>query len=149
VIVYGLRAGWTLEEIISHEDIKKNTFKAVLKRKIGKLFATRGSADVLITRRKVYKKLSDCMWTFLASTLQELITWNPWGRPKPTLGQKLNIFRTTVRKDVAGGLEIQILCYEERSIYVRAFTGKEEDSGLAQEVPLGGVGEEGLASQLT
>jgi hypothetical protein len=54
-----------------------------------------------------------------------------------------------VRKDVAGGLERQILCYEERSIYVRAFTGKEEVAGLAQEVPLGGVGEEGLASQLT
>jgi hypothetical protein len=104
---------------------------------------------VLIARRKVYKRLSDCMWTFLASTLQELITRDPWGRPKPTLGQKLNIFRTTVRKDVAGGLDKQILCYEERSIYVRAFTGKEEVAGLAQEVPLGGVGEEGLASQLT
>ncbi len=74
VIVYGLRAGWTLKEIISHEDIKKNTFKAVLKRKIGELFATGGSADVLIARRKVYKMLSDCMWTFRASTLQELIT---------------------------------------------------------------------------
>jgi hypothetical protein len=54
VIVYGLRAGWTLKEIISHEDIKKNTFKAVLKRKIGELFATGGSADVLIAKRKVY-----------------------------------------------------------------------------------------------
>ena len=52
-----------------------------------------------------------------------------------------------MRKDLAGGLERQILCYEERSIYVGASTGKEEDAGLAQEVPLGG--EEGLASQLT
>ncbi len=74
MIVYGLRAGWTLKEIISHEDIKKNTFKAVLKRKIGELLAIGGSADVLIARRKVYKRLSDFMWTFLASTLQELIT---------------------------------------------------------------------------
>ncbi len=81
MIVYGLRAGWTLKEIISHEDTKKNTFKAVLKRKIGELFATVGSADVLIARRKVYKRLSDCMWTFLASTLRELITRDPWGRP--------------------------------------------------------------------
>jgi len=80
MIVYGLRAGWTLKEIISH-NIKKNTFKAVLKRKIGELIATGGSADVLIARRKVYKRLSDCMWTFLASTLRELITRDPWGRP--------------------------------------------------------------------
>jgi hypothetical protein len=28
----------------------------------------------------------------------------------------MNISRTTVRKDVAGGLEIQILWYEKRSI---------------------------------
>jgi hypothetical protein len=89
------------------------------------------------------------MWPFLVASLEELITRDPWGRPKPTLGQKLNIFRTTVRKDVAGGLERQILCYEKRSVSVRTFTGKEEDTGLAQEVPLGGVGEEGLASQLT
>jgi hypothetical protein len=67
VIVYGLRAGWTLKEIISHEDIKKNTFKAVLKRKIGELFATGGSADVLITRRKVYKRLSDYMTDYSLS----------------------------------------------------------------------------------
>jgi hypothetical protein len=51
-----------------------------------------------------------------------------------------------VKKDIAGGLERQILCYEERSIYVRVLTGKAEDAGLAQEEPLGGVGEEGLAS---
>jgi hypothetical protein len=44
------------------------------------------------------------------------------------LVQKLNIFVTTVSKDVAGGLAIQILCYVERSIYVRALTGKEEDA---------------------
>jgi hypothetical protein len=54
------------------------------------------------------------MWPFLVASLEERITRDPWGRPKPTLGQKLNIFRTTVRKDVAGGLERQILCYEER-----------------------------------
>jgi hypothetical protein len=44
-----------------------------------------------------------------------------------TLVQKRNIFRATVRKDVARGLEIQIFCYEERSSYVRALTGKAED----------------------
>ncbi len=48
------------------------------------------------------------MWTFLASSLEDFITRDPWGRPKTTLGQKLNIFRTTVRKDGAGGLEKQI-----------------------------------------
>ncbi len=45
MIVYGLRAGWSIKEIISHEDIKKSTVKR-------------------------------------------------------TLGQKLNIYRTTVRKEV-------------------------------------------------
>jgi hypothetical protein len=75
-----------------------------LNRKIGKLFATGGSVDVFMTTRKVYKRLSESMWTFLAASLEELITRNPPGRPKRTLGQRLNIFRTTVRKDSAGGL---------------------------------------------
>jgi hypothetical protein len=44
-----------------------------------------------------------------------------------TLVQKLNIFRSTVRKNGARGLEIQILCYEERLVYVRALPGKEQD----------------------
>jgi hypothetical protein len=58
-----------------------------------------------------------------------------------TLVQMLNIFRTTLSKDGAGRFEIQILCYEERFIYVRALTGKEEDAGLAQEEGGGGVSE--------
>ena len=69
---------------------------------------------MFMTIRRYNKRLSVWMWAFLAASLEELITRDPWGRPKPTLGQKLNIFRTTVRKDVAGGLERQILCYEER-----------------------------------
>ncbi len=89
------------------------------------------------TTRKVFKRLSNFMWPFLAASLQELITRDPPGRPMRALVQKLNIFRTTVSKDVAGGLAIQILCYEERSICVRALTGKEEDAGLAQEEPPG------------
>ncbi len=83
---------------------------------------------MFMTTRKVYKRLRDCMWTFMTTNLEELITRDPPGRPMRTLVQKLNIFMTTVSKDVAGGLAIQILCYEERSIYVRALTGKEEDA---------------------
>ena len=97
---------------------------------------------MFMTTRKVYKRLSNCMWTFMATSLEELIT-------RDLLGQKLNIFRTSVKKDGAGRLEIQILCYEERSTDVRALTGKREKGGLAQEEPLGGVVEECLASQLT
>jgi hypothetical protein len=81
--------------------LKIALFKTVLKRKISELFATGGSADVLMARRQVYKRLSDCMWTFLAASLEELITRDPWGRPKTTLGTKLSILRTTVRKDGA------------------------------------------------
>ncbi len=78
------------------------------------------------------------MLPFLAANLEELITRDPQGRPMRALVQKLNIFMTTVSKNVAGGLAIQILCYEERSIYFRALvTGKEEDAGLAQEEPPG------------
>jgi len=120
-------------------------FKTVLKRKIGELFATGGFADVFMAIRKVYKRPSECTWTFPAASLEELITRDPAGRPMRTLVKKLNIFRAAVRKDIAGGLEIHILCYEERSIYVRALTGKEEDNGLHEEEPLGGVREEGLA----
>ncbi len=92
---------------------------------------------MFMTTRKVYKRLSNFMWPFLAASLEELITRDPPGRPMRALVQKLNIFRTTVSKDVAGGLAIQILCYEERSICVRALTGKEEDAELAQEEPPG------------
>jgi hypothetical protein len=60
--------------------------------------------------------------------------------------QKRNIFRTTVRKEVPEDLRDKILFNEERSIYVRLLTGKAEDAGLAQEEPLGCVGEYGLAS---
>jgi hypothetical protein len=34
-----------------------------------------------MTIRKVYKRLSDCMWTFLAASLEKLITKDPLGRP--------------------------------------------------------------------
>ncbi len=91
MIVLGLRAGWTIKEIMSHEDIKKSTVKLVLNRKIDKLFAIGRSVDVFMTTRKVYKRLSNCMWTFTTTSLEELITKDPPGRPKRTLGQKLNI----------------------------------------------------------
>ncbi len=73
-----------------------------------------------MTIRKVYKRLSDRMWTSLAASLEELITKDPPGRPMRTLVQKRNIFRSTVRKDIAGALEIQILCYEERSVFCQS-----------------------------
>ncbi len=96
MIVYWVHAGWTIKEIItiSHEDIKKSTVKTGLKMMVGKLFATGGSADVFMTTRIVYKRLSDCMWTFLAASLEELITRDPragprgpWGRSRTFSGQ--------------------------------------------------------------
>ncbi len=118
----------------------------VLNRKIGTLFATGGSVHVFMTTTKVYKRLSNCMWTFMTTSLEELITRVLLGRPKRTLGQKLNIFRTSVKKDGAGRLEIQIICYEERTTDVRVLTGKREKGGLAQEEPLG---MSGLPADLT
>jgi hypothetical protein len=95
----------------------------VLNRKIGTLFATGGSDHVFMTTRKVYKRLSNCMWTFMATSLEELIT-------RDLLGQKLNIFRTSVKKYCAGRLEIQKLCYEERSTDVRALTRERKEDWL-------------------
>jgi hypothetical protein len=37
-----------------------------------------------MTIRRVYKRLSDCMWTFLAASLEELINRDPPGRPMRT-----------------------------------------------------------------
>ncbi len=91
MIVFGLRAGWAIKEIMSHEDIKKSTVKMVLNRKIGKLFANGGSVYVFMTTRKLYKRLSNCMWSFTTTSLEEFIARDPTGRPKRTLGQKLNI----------------------------------------------------------
>jgi hypothetical protein len=66
---------------------------------------------VFMTIRRLYKRLSDWMWAFLATSLEELITMEPPGRPMRTLVQKRNIFSATahVRKDIAGGLERQNL----------------------------------------
>ncbi len=40
-----------------------------------------------MTIRKLYKRLSDCMCTFLAASLEELITRDPQSRPMRTLVQ--------------------------------------------------------------
>jgi hypothetical protein len=64
---------------------------------------------VFMTIRRYNKRLSVWMWAFLAASLEELITRDPPGRPMRTLVQKRNIFRATLRKDVAGGLEKQNL----------------------------------------
>jgi hypothetical protein len=45
----------------------------------------------------------------------------------------MNISRTTVRKDVAGGLEVQILWYEKRSILPEA--GKRMQEWLKENLP--------------
>jgi hypothetical protein len=81
---------------------RRALFKTLIKRKIGELFATDGSADVFMTTRKVYKR------DLMAASLVELITRDSPGRPMRTLVQKLSIFKATVRKDGAGGLDIQI-----------------------------------------
>ncbi len=73
----------------------------------------------------------------------------PPGQAQEDPGAEAEHFRTSVKKDGAGRLEIQILCNEERPTDVRVLTGKREKGGLAQEEPLGGVVEECLASQLT
>ncbi len=73
VIVYGLRAEYSIKEIMSHEDIKKSTVKR-------------------------------------------------------TLGQKLTIFRTTVRKEVPEDLRYKSYVMKRGGTDVRALTGKEEDA---------------------
>ncbi len=75
---------------------------------------------MFMTITKLYKRLSKCMWTFLAASLEELMSPGTPGQAMRTLVQKRNIFRSTVRKDGAGGLEIHILCYEERSIFCQS-----------------------------
>jgi hypothetical protein len=47
---------------------------------------------VFMTTRKVYKRLCDFMWTFLAASLEELITRDLPGRPMRTSVQNLNLF---------------------------------------------------------
>jgi hypothetical protein len=53
-----------------------------------------------MTTKKVYKRLSNCMWTFMTTSVEELITRVLLGRPKRTLGQKLNISGQVWRKTV-------------------------------------------------
>ncbi len=58
----------------------------------------------------------------------------------------MNFSRTAVRKDVTGGLQVQMLWYEKRSIHTG---GRQKDAEMAQGEPPGGVGEGGLTAQLT
>jgi hypothetical protein len=71
---------------------KRALFKT-FKRKIGDLLATGGSADVFMTTRKVYKRLCDFMWTFLAASLEELITRDPPGQAHEDLGAEAEHFQ--------------------------------------------------------
>jgi hypothetical protein len=64
------------------------------------------------------------------------------------LVNKLNIFRTTVRKDGTGRLDIQILCYERGQFMSEHSQARKRTQDWLKKNPLGGVGEEGLASQL-
>jgi hypothetical protein len=74
----------------------------------------------------------------------------PPGQVHKDVGAEAKHFQVmTVRKDIAGGLRYKSYFMRRGQSYVRALTGKEVDAGLAQEEPLGVVGEEGLASQLT
>jgi hypothetical protein len=54
---------------------------------------------------------------------------------KRTLGQKLTIFRTSVRKEVSEDLRYKSYVMKSGGTDVRALTGKEQDAGLAQEEP--------------
>ncbi len=77
----------------------------------------------------------------LASDLEELIVWYP-GRSIGSLAQEMGIYETAVRKMVS-----EDLSYKSYTVKIGQF--KQEDAGQAQEEPLGGVGEGGLASHLT
>ena len=84
---------------------------------------------MFMTTKKVYKRLSNCMWTFMTTSVEELITRVLLGRPKRTLGQKLNIFRTSVKKDGAGRLGIQIYVMKRGQLmseYLQARERKED-----------------------
>ncbi len=89
----------------------------------------------------MHKRSSDSEGTSLAVVLEELITRVP-GKSMRSLARAWN----SSEKYGVGGLQLQILCYEESSIHVE---GKREDAGQAQREPPVGVGQGGLTSHLT
>jgi hypothetical protein len=99
---------------------------------------------VFMTTRIVYKRLSDCMWTFLAASLEELITRDPPGRPMRTLVQKLNIFRTTVKKYGAGRLDKKSYFMRRGQFMSEHSQARKRTQDWLKTNPLGGAGEEGL-----
>ncbi len=71
----------------------------------------------------------DCIWTVPSSVHHQrgpsMSMRSQW--------HKMNISSTTVRKDVAGGLEVQILWYEKRSVLPEA--GKRMQEWLKENLP--------------
>ena len=65
----------------------------------------------------MHKRHRDCKVNVLGADLEELITRNP-GRPRWSLAQEINNSRNNCKNVGVRGLEIHILCFEERSIHV-------------------------------
>jgi hypothetical protein len=68
----------------------------------------------------------------LAAIPEEFITRCP-SMSMRSQWHKMNISGTTVRKDVAGGLEVQILWYKKRSVLPEA--GKRMQEWLKENLP--------------
>jgi hypothetical protein len=90
--------------------------------------------------RKVHKRRSDPILTILVAVQPGGAHHQGPGQAHEDPGEGDEHFCNKCSKIYGlGRLEVQILCYMERS-------GKQEDAGLVQGVPPGGVGQGDLAS---
>ena len=90
---------------------------------------------MIMKKRKLHMRSIDCIMHMdcpLAANPEEFITRGP-SMSMRSQWHKMNISRTTVRRDVAGGLEVQILWYEKRSVLPEA--GKRMQEWLKENLP--------------
>jgi hypothetical protein len=106
VIVSGLRAGQMVKEIMDFANIKKSTVYDV-KKKYDEFIASGGFPDTFKIARKIHKRCSDYKGTALVEDLQELVSRDP-GRLIRSMGQEMNVSRTTVRKMVSVDLHYKL-----------------------------------------
>jgi hypothetical protein len=94
-ILSGLRAGRTVSEIVSFNNVSKSTVKR-LKRCYDKFIAGGGLPEDFSSERKGHRRRSDALDDNTVATLQQLVDRDP-GRSMRSLARELGISEKTVR----------------------------------------------------
>ncbi len=128
-IVTGLCAGRSVPEIVKFHKLKKSTLRDV-KRCYDAFIAAEGLPEDFSSDRKIHKKRSNSPGGDIVARLQELVDQGP-SRSMRSLARELNISKFVVKKKMAAGYPLQVLCFEKGPVYETGNEGEEAGEGEA------------------